>query len=107
MEMETKIKVEYDNEDWGQWYIVDGVKFTFGWNDSVAEYEMRIKAQSYADFLNGHSQHSESLNKLKEAEDVLQEAKLQIEYLHGKFKETGSGNSVLNRIDIVLKSIQQ
>jgi len=100
MEMETKIKVEYDNEDWGQWYIVDGVKFTFGWNDSVAEYEMRIKAQSYADFLNGHSQHSESLNKLKEAEELIESA---LERLHlGK-----RTNLAILSLETALKVIKQ
>ena len=35
-------------------------------------------------------------------EEALSEARLQIEYLHGKFKETGSGNAVLARIDSAL-----
>ena len=34
---------------------------------------------------------------------LLAEAKLQIEYLHDKFKETGSGNAVLGKIDSALK----
>lgn len=33
---------------------------------------------------------------------VLQEAKLQIEYLHEKFGETGSGNQVLAQIEAAL-----
>jgi len=33
---------------------------------------------------------------------ALIEAKLQIEYLHGKFQETGSGSGVLARINAVL-----
>ena len=36
-------------------------------------------------------------------EEALREAKLQIEYLHGKFQETGSGNAVLARIDSALE----
>ena len=36
-------------------------------------------------------------------EEALREAKLQIEYLHGKFQETGSGNSALARIDSALE----
>lgn len=35
--------------------------------------------------------------------DVLKEAKLQIEYLHKKFGETGSGNSVISRIETVIE----
>jgi len=35
--------------------------------------------------------------------EMLEEAKLQIEYLHGKFGETGTGNSVLSRIDSVIQ----
>jgi hypothetical protein len=36
--------------------------------------------------------------KLKEAIDLIDECKLQIEYLHGKFKKTGTSESVLARI---------
>src|ERR1043166_6710065 len=35
--------------------------------------------------------------------EMLHEAKSQIEYLHGKFKETGSGNDILSRIDTLLQ----
>lgn len=34
---------------------------------------------------------------VKELYECLQEAILQIEYLHGKFGETGSGNAVLSK----------
>lgn len=34
---------------------------------------------------------------------VLTEARAQIEYLHGKFQPTGSGNTVLTRIEEALK----
>lgn len=34
--------------------------------------------------------------------DVLHETRLQIEYLHGKFAETGSGNAVIAKIDLAL-----
>ena len=37
---------------------------------------------------------------------LLQEARAQIEYLHGKFSETGSGNAVLARIDTALQETQ-
>ena len=38
--------------------------------------------------------------------ETLQDAKLQIEYLHEKFQPTGSGNSVLNNIETVLKNYE-
>ncbi len=34
--------------------------------------------------------------------EALKEARLQIEYLHDKFKETGTGNAVLAKIDRVI-----
>ena len=34
--------------------------------------------------------------------EALREAKLQIEYLHSKFKETGSRNAVIAKIDLAL-----
>lgn len=36
--------------------------------------------------------------------EVLAEAKLQIEYLHDRFKQTGSGNAVIARINEALLS---
>lgn len=35
--------------------------------------------------------------------DALEEARLQIKYLHKKFQKTGSGNNVLNMIDTIIK----
>lgn len=46
-------------------------------------------------------------NSHKELIEMLQEAKLQIEYLQSKFQETGSGNAVLSNIDILLKKEQE
>lgn len=40
--------------------------------------------------------------EIERLEAALREAKAQIEYLQGKFQETGSGNSVLARIDAIL-----
>ena len=37
--------------------------------------------------------------KLKEAIDLLDECRLQIEYLHNKFEKTGTSESVLARIN--------
>lgn len=39
--------------------------------------------------------------------DLLDEARLQIEYLHKKFKETGSGNNVLARIETELAKYKE
>lgn len=39
---------------------------------------------------------------IRQLRNVLAEAKLQIEYLHDKFGETGSGNAVLAKIERVL-----
>lgn len=39
--------------------------------------------------------------------EILHEAKLQIEYLNEKFKETGSGNSLLSRIETTLDELQK
>ena len=44
-----------------------------------------------------------ALSSVARLEEALREAKLQIEYLHGKFQETGSGNAVLARIDSALE----
>ncbi len=41
--------------------------------------------------------------EVKQKDEALREAKLQIEYLHGKFKETGSGNAVIAKIDAALE----
>ena len=40
--------------------------------------------------------------RVEELERELREARSQIEYLHSKFRETGSGNQVLAHIDAVL-----
>lgn len=42
-------------------------------------------------------------NKLENAVALLEECRLQIEYLHAKFRETGTGNKVLSDIDRFLK----
>lgn len=39
--------------------------------------------------------------------DLLDEARLQIEYLHEKFGATGSGNNVLARIDTALAKYKE
>jgi hypothetical protein len=50
---------------------------------------------------------------LREAEmaqgliDLLDEARIQIEYLHKKFGETGSGNNVLSRIETELAKYKE
>lgn len=47
-------------------------------------------------------QYDEMVAENARLRDVLREAKLQIEYLHGKFQETGSGNSTLQKIEFAL-----
>lgn len=37
---------------------------------------------------------------------ILKEAKIQLEYLHEKFKATGSGNQVLAKIESILNKIE-
>jgi len=43
---------------------------------------------------------------IKDMYEELKEAKLQIEYLHDKFKVTGTGNTILARIDNTLAKIK-
>ena len=50
-------------------------------------------------YIAGFESRQPEVDKLKE---VLHEAKLQIEYLHHKFAETGTGNAVLSRIESLL-----
>lgn len=53
----------------------------------------------------GTSITKEALRRAKEYDtlvDILDEARLQIEYLHKKFGETGSGNNILGRIKTAL-----
>lgn len=45
-----------------------------------------------------HLKHDEVLDAISTAKDTLEEAMLQIEYLHGKFDVTGSGETVLGQI---------
>ena len=47
---------------------------------------------------NLNDQLNASKDRIVKLESVVKECELQIEYLHGKFQETGSGNSVLNMI---------
>ena len=58
------------------------------------------------------AEHGQTVFQLKEAADALEamrdalrEAKSQIEYLHDKFAETGSGNGALARIDASLRKL--
>lgn len=44
---------------------------------------------------------------LETAKDALANAEQQIEYLHEKFKPTGSGNNALTKIDIALTAIHR
>ena len=75
--------------------------------------DIRKKAMAYAKShgkkgighyaLNYEAGATEYARQTEEAKDLLEEAVLQIEYLHKKFKETGSGNNVLSRIKTFLE----
>lgn len=58
-------------------------------------------------FESGYNQNDANLiAAAPEMLEALKEAKLQIEYLHEKFKETGTGNSTLSKIDrVMLKAL--
>lgn len=49
-------------------------------------------------YLPGDSNTNSLAEAVKRKNDLLKEALLQIEYLHGKFMTTGTGNSVISRI---------
>lgn len=44
---------------------------------------------------------------IEEATDLLREARNQIEYLHIKFQETGTGNAMIVRINNLIDKIYQ
>jgi hypothetical protein len=46
-----------------------------------------------------------NMNALEQAKSALEESKRQIEYLHGKFQATGTGNTVLAQIDAALSAL--
>ncbi len=46
------------------------------------------------------------MNASEDMYEALKEARLQIEYLHDKFKVTGTGNQVLAKIDHVLNKAE-
>lgn len=45
--------------------------------------------------------------QLQEMYDMLKEAKVQIEYLHGKFSKTGTGESVISQIQTILEKYEK
>jgi len=45
-------------------------------------------------------------NMHEELVQAVEQAKMQIEYLHEKFQETGSGNAVLSKLDRVLEKAE-
>lgn len=49
------------------------------------------------------SEAEETAARIERLKSVLSDAYLQIEYLHEKFQETGSGNAILVRINDVLE----
>lgn len=51
-----------------------------------------------------HHEAADEIERLSHTRAALEEARAQIEYLHEKFQETGSGNGVLARIDAALNA---
>lgn len=45
--------------------------------------------------------------KVNNTTELLEEAVLQIEYLHSKFGQTGSGNSVLSRLKTAIEKLNK
>jgi hypothetical protein len=69
---------------------------------------IRNSSSDYAVSEYGVNQEDAKLiSKAPDMVELLEEAQLQIEYLHNRFKETGSGNNVLSRIDALLKEIKE
>jgi hypothetical protein len=63
---------------------------------------------TYNDLVSGYN--AGALHEVERAQGViylLDEARLQIEYLHKKFGETGSGNNVLARIETELAKYKE
>lgn len=87
--------VEYGGDEASAW------KHALGWPD--AEEIEHAKAQGARAFpVTILPTASHPQGRTKDLTDLLREAKLQIEYLHDKFQQTGSGNAVLARIDSML-----
>lgn len=84
----------YDMRDVFQLPVNAGVFEVSGYisvnGNTLAE---RLEADEYAAY---------AINHVDSLADALVDCLLQIEYLQGKFKETGSGNSVLSRGQAVL-----
>jgi len=56
-----------------------------------------VKSRSISNQLEADEHAAHAINNVDALADALGEALLQIAYLHNKFGETGSGNSVLSR----------
>ncbi len=54
------------------------------------------------DNVNDHEREDVLQARITELEEALQEARLQLEYLSEKFGQTGTGNTVLARINMAL-----
>lgn len=69
-------------------------------NDFAAQRELAVieEARSFREIEKLRAQLAASEQRVKALEEALTESILQIEYLHGKFQETGSGNAVLSRL---------
>lgn len=75
--------------DHGIFYATDLIAVTDGWGDSSTSDRSLDE-----DKANAHL-----IAAAPELLDALHQARLQIDYLHEKFRITGTGNTVLTRID--------
>jgi len=77
--------------------------------DSDANYYLGTKGAEFSQSsFDGYTAGAtEWAGKTQELADLLDEAHLQIEYLHEKFGETGSGNNVLSRIETALAKYKE
>ena len=93
---------------------LDSAVFNGDWlfdaeNRSVFEeylrrWDVELKSHGAANENNSDNSDYAALRaRVARLEEALKEARLQIEYLHGKFQATGSGNAVLARIDSALE----
>lgn len=99
MELSNEIKTQISNE------VEAKVEQLEKWRKEAKELLNPILDWGQKELPIGTNIPKETLRRAKEYEslvDILDEARLQIEYLQKKFGETGSGNNILARIETAL-----